>query len=137
MRLIFDTNVLFDIARSRGVFAESSLKAYEQVRPSGTPPLIAPHSLATFNSMVFRAHDKATALDAVREILATAGVTDFSHEAAMQSIQLNIPDFEDAMVTSAAIQADAGLILTRNESDFKNSPVPVQSPEVYLKSSEA
>ncbi|MGB0417066.1 MAG: PIN domain-containing protein [Coraliomargarita sp.] len=135
MRILFDTNVLLDIALSRGAFADSSINAYEKVRASGTLPLIAPHSLATFYYMVVRAHNRATALTAVQDILATAEIADFSHEAALQSVQLEMPDFEDAMITSAALQSGAELILTRNETDFKHSPIPVQSPEAYLKAS--
>lgn len=131
MRVVFDTNVLLDIALGRQPFAASSLAAFEKVREAGELPLLAPHTLATFYYMVAKSHDRARAQVAIEDLLTTAEVASFDHDAALRSSGLGMGDFEDAMVVSAAIECSADLILTRNESDFSNSPIPVQSPEAF------
>lgn len=131
MRIVFDTNVLLDIALGRQPFAAASLAAFEKVREAGELPRIAPHSLATFYYIVAQSYDGARARQAVEDLLMTAEVTNFDHEAALRSSELAMADFEDAMVVSAAVFCEAELILTRNAVDFENSPIPVQSPEEF------
>jgi hypothetical protein len=41
-------------------------------------------------------------------------------------------DFEDASQVAAAMACGAQFIVTRNERDFKKSPVPALSPEAFL-----
>ncbi len=43
-----------------------------------------------------------------------------------------ISDFEDAIQIASAINANLDAIVTRNLSDYKNSPVPVYSPSDFL-----
>ncbi|PXA05442.1 hypothetical protein DDZ13_00815 [Coraliomargarita sinensis] len=134
MRLVFDTNVLLDIALGRQPFAASSLEAYEKVRASGDLPLVAPHSLATFYYIVAQAYDRVRANKAIKDLLTTCEVTAFNDDSALRSCEFGLADFEDAMVVSAAVLSEADLILTRNEADFANSPIPVQSPDAYNES---
>jgi hypothetical protein len=48
-------------------------------------------------------------------------------------LKLGIGDFEDALQAGAAMSWEAAFIVTRNERDFKRSPVPAISPSAYLK----
>jgi predicted nucleic acid-binding protein len=51
----------------------------------------------------------------------------------MKALTLNIVDFEDAVIAATAKREKADYIVTRNETDFKNSPVPAVSPAVLLR----
>jgi predicted nucleic acid-binding protein len=133
MRVVFDTNVLLDIALSRQPFAGSSMAAFELVRRGLDLPLVAPHALATFYYLVAQAYDRERADTAVKDLLITAEVTRFDHDAALRCWELGMPDFEDGMIVSAAMESEADLILTRNESDFANSPIQVQNPEDFCR----
>jgi len=42
-----------------------------------------------------------------------------------------MPDFEDAAVAVTADNAGAAFIITRNEADFAQSPVPAINPAVF------
>ena len=42
-------------------------------------------------------------------------------------------DFKDALQVAAAMACGAQSIVTRNECDFKVSPVPALSPEAFLR----
>ncbi|GEM_PF-1927829 len=44
---------------------------------------------------------------------------------------LTMPDFEDAAVAVTADNAGAAFIITRNEADFAQSPVPAINPAVF------
>ena len=43
-----------------------------------------------------------------------------------------MPDYEDALQAAAAQACAAQIILTRNVRDFKGSPVPAMTPEVFM-----
>ena len=131
MRVFFDTNVLLDIALGREPFVQESLRAFEQQRATGETPLIAPHSLATFYYMVAKSYDSDRARIAAEDLLTTAEVARFDHDSALRCNELEMADFEDAMIVSAAMECEADCILTRNELDFRNSPIPVLCPEAF------
>lgn len=65
IRAFVDTNILLDIALARSPFAEESLAAYRTVAYQGAPPLFAPHSLATFTSIVRQAKGSKVTIQAV------------------------------------------------------------------------
>jgi predicted nucleic acid-binding protein len=48
------------------------------------------------------------------------------------AVQSGLKDFEDALQLSAAICSTADIVITRNTTDFKNSPIPVMTPEEFL-----
>ena len=132
-RVLFDTNVLLDMALSRKPFVESSLSAFQTVRARKGELLIAPHSLATFYYVVERTEGTASAFSVVKDLVATAKIAAFDHDAALRSLSLGFTDFEDAMIVATALHNETDLILTRNPDDFATSPVPYQTPAEFLK----
>jgi predicted nucleic acid-binding protein len=50
-----------------------------------------------------------------------------------EAIRLNFTDFEDAVVAATAARENADYLITRNVSDFSQSPVPAISPTDFLK----
>jgi predicted nucleic acid-binding protein len=52
---------------------------------------------------------------------------------AQYALGLDFKDFEDAMQVAAAIACRAEIILTRHVNHDKNSSVPVQTPQNYIK----
>lgn len=132
MKVVFDTNVLLDIALARKPFVTSSMAVWVRTAQSEHPPMIAPHSLATFYYIVRQAHGKGRAMDAVQDLLVTGQLISFDADCAARAFELGFSDFEDAMIASAAVSVEADWILTRNMSDFKISPVPCATPEDFL-----
>jgi hypothetical protein len=49
------------------------------------------------------------------------------------SLNLGFSDLEDALQVAAALAWKSAFIITRNERDFKRSPIPAISPSAYLK----
>lgn len=132
MHVLFDTNILLDIGLARKPFAATSLACFEAIREMGESPRIAPHSLATFYYIFAQARGTKSANVAVADLIATSEIVPFGHETAHRSLKLNFGDFDDAMVAAAAEASGMDYIVTRNENDFKKSPVPALSPEALL-----
>lgn len=132
MNVLFDTNVLLDIALAREPFVAASMEAWSVVALSGEKPLVAPHSLATFDYIVRQAHGRRVAAEAVRDLMSTGEIATFDDACAREALEMKFADFDDAMVAAAAQNAGADCILTRNLGDFKNSPIPCKTPEEFL-----
>lgn len=132
MRALFDTNILLDIGLARKPFAKAAFACLSEATEAGEPPRIAPHALATFYYIVAQSRGLALAETSVADLLATTEVVGFDHEMARRSLELKFGDFEDAMIAAAAEAAGMDCIVTRNEGDFKASPVPALSPEAFL-----
>lgn len=66
-------------------------------------------------------------------ILAWAQIADVGDGAARRARALGFEDYEDALQAAAAESCLAEWIVTRNKTDFRNSPVPAISPGEFLK----
>lgn len=132
MRALFDTNIFLDIGLARRPFAETAIACLIAARHMGEPPRIAPHALATFYYIVAQARGREQADSAVRDLIDTCEILPFNHELAQRSLRFEFGDFEDAMIAATAEAGGMDCIVTRNEEDFKNSPVPALSPQAFL-----
>ena len=131
MRLLIDINVLLDVALQRpGAPASAQLLArcgrqYEA--------WLAWHSIATLAYLIERQQSAISGRDFIRGMLGWADVAQTSKVDALAALDLPIGDFEDALQVAAAMACGAQFVITRNERDFKNSPVPALSPDDFLR----
>ena len=68
-----------------------------------------------------------------RGMLTWADVAQTGSADALAALDLPMRDFEDALQVAAAMACGAKCIVTRNERDFKASPVPALSPDAFLR----
>ncbi|MEX2381799.1 MAG: PIN domain-containing protein [Opitutales bacterium] len=131
MSILFDTNVILDIALARKPFAIESLEAFEKAQKADAP-LIAPHSLATIYYLLASAMDAKTAFAWTEDLIEISEIARFDHEGALQALQCTSNDFEDGMVIAAAVMSGAESIVTRNGHDFTICPLPIYTPAEFL-----
>ncbi len=131
MRLLLDINILLDVAFQRpGEPASAQVIArcgHEH------QAWLAWHSIATLSYLIERQHSASVARDFVRDLLGWADVAATQRGDALQALDWPMPDYEDALQAAAAVACGAQIILTRNERDFKASPVPAMTPEAFLR----
>lgn len=132
MKLLLDINVLLDVVLAREPWAEAAahlLSAVEAGRASG---VVAGHTLTTIHYIVGQKEGRAKATQAVSDLLRILDVVPIERTDFHQAMVLDMNDFEDAVQAAAAIKVDAGYIVTRNERDFRSSPVPAMQPSAVL-----
>ena len=134
MRVFFDTNVLLDDYYQR-VGAVASKEAGAHCANSPHEGWIAWHTISNAYYLV-RSHSKSgeKAGQFVADLLAWVEVAETSRSDALAALAFSMRDFEDALQLAAAVACGAGVILTRNTTDFKASPIPVMRPEEFLAS---
>jgi predicted nucleic acid-binding protein len=129
MRLLFDTNVIFDVIERRHGHYSASLQMLKQAQRGAVEAAIASHTVAN----AFCRYKKAAIpvlknyfLDNVEVVCGNA------HQVGV-AINLGFSDLEDALQVAAAMAWKSAFIITRNEREFKLSPIPAISPATYLK----
>ncbi len=131
MRLLIDINVLLDVALERpGAPASARLLARCGRQHEGW---LAWHSMAPLAYLIERQQSAISGRDFIRGMLAWADVAKTGRLDALAALELPMNDFEDALQVAAAMACGAQFIVTRNERDFKASPVPALNPEAFLR----
>ena len=84
--------------------------------------------MATLACLIERQQSAISSRDFIRGLLVWAQVAQTGTADAVAALDLPMPDFEDALQAAAAMACGAQVIVTRNERDFKGSPVPAMTP---------
>jgi predicted nucleic acid-binding protein len=131
MRLLIDINVLLDVALQRpGAPASARVLSLCGRQHEGW---LAWHSVATLAYLIERQASAISGRDFIRGMLVWADVARTGRTDALAALDLQMRDFEDALQVAAAMACGAQFIVTRNERDFKASPVPALNPDTFLR----
>ena len=131
MRLLIDINVLLDVALQRpGAPASARLLTLCGRQHEGW---LAWHSIATLACLIERQQSAISGRDFIRGLLVWADVAKTGRSDAQAALELPMRDFDDALQAAAAMACGAQFIITRNERDFKTSPVPALNPDAFLR----
>jgi predicted nucleic acid-binding protein len=127
-RVLIDINVMLDLLLEREPFAKQAGALLTQVEEGRAEGFIAGHTITTIFFLVKRERGRRATEQAVSDVLRIATVVPLEQADYHQAILLALNDFEDAVQTAAAMRIAADFIATRNETDFRSSPVPPKSP---------
>jgi predicted nucleic acid-binding protein len=131
VRLLIDINVLLDVALQRpGAPASARLLGLCGRQHEAW---LAWHSVATLAYLIERQDSAISSRDFIRGLLVWADVANTGRVDALAALDLPLSDFEDALQVAAAMACGAQFIVTRNERDFRPSPVPALNPEAFLR----
>lgn len=131
-RVLIDSNVVLDwLLRREPFFADASAI----VALVEEDLLLAHFAAITVNNCYYVARTPPGAIPA-RELVADVRrfgqIVPMLDEVLEVALSLGFDDLEDAIQAASAVIVDADLIVTRNERDFKRSPLEVVSPARLL-----
>ena len=133
MRVMIDTNVLLDVLCNRDVLSESSANVWKLCETKNIQGYISSLSVPNIVYIMRKELDpKKTAqlVDSLTLIFDIAGLDESDLKAAAR---MYISDYEDAVQICQAKRIKADAIITRNVKDFKDSDVPIITPEEFLR----
>ena len=133
MKVLVDTNIIIDILERREPFYKHSYRVIQLGLQGKLETIFSAASVTD----VYYVISKSTrdALKAKEKIIALGSIIGFCDTCAADintALSYNMGDLEDAVIAAAAKREKAELIITRNEEDFANSPVPAISPSLFL-----
>jgi predicted nucleic acid-binding protein len=129
MKLLYDTNVVFDVIERRALHYSASLQMLKLAQRGAVEAALASHTVAN----LFYKYQKAIVPDLKNRFLNDFEIVCGDANLVRASLNLGFSDLEDALQVAAAMAWKSAFIITRNERDFKLSPIPAISPAAYLK----
>jgi predicted nucleic acid-binding protein len=134
-KLFVDTNVILDLLAKREPFYHSAAKLFSLADKKEVSLSVSSLTFANTNYVL----TKLKSADKSREILRRFRVLVkvISLDEKIIDLALNdsaFKDFEDGLQYYTAIESGIDIIITRDLKGFKESIIPVMSPEEYLTS---
>jgi predicted nucleic acid-binding protein len=133
MKILIDTNIFLDVFLDREGLAKGSLVILEAVFESRVKGVVCAHSIPTLYYLLQKSKVSTQKIKHIlTEILTIFEVGELNKRILNSAQQLQIGDYEDAIVSEIAHLENCQWIVTRNTKDFKNSIVPPRTPEAIF-----
>ncbi len=129
MRVLFDTNVLLDVLLDREPFAEPAADLLSRAARREIQGFFCSTSVTTIFYLLQKNLGVSEAKSHIRSLLAILDVAPVHRGSLEGALDLDLPDFEDAVIVEAAIEVQIDLIVTRDPRGFQGGAIPIQSSE--------
>jgi predicted nucleic acid-binding protein len=133
MKLMIDLNIFIDVFQKRLPHYHDSSLVLTKILNKESTGFIAGHSITTLYYLISRLSSNRKAIEVVDWVLDHFEVESADKEDFIDARALNMKDFEDAVIARCARNAKCEYIITRNNQDFKRSPVPAVTPKEFLR----
>lgn len=132
MKVLFDVNIVLDVLLAREPWAVDSARLLDAAERKEIAGYVAGHTITTAYYIVARSAGQKKAATAVTDLLRIVRVVPVEAADFAQALVLGMADFEDAVQAATAAKIGADFVATRNEKDFRRSPIRARSPSELL-----
>ncbi len=128
MKILIDTNVILDVLCNRKDFVEDSLRVFKYCEANQITGYISALSVPNIVYIMRKELDNERIKDILVTLTSLFTVVDLRETDLTKAVDLEFPDYEDALQSVCASRAKVNYIVTRNIKDFRNSAVPAIKP---------
>lgn len=132
MKLLLDINIVLDVLLRREPWAEEAARLLSAAERGQVEAFVAGHSITTAHYIIARVRGREAAATAVTDLLRILAVVPVEAADFHQALALNTADFEDAVQAACALKIGAEFLVTRNDRDFREIPIPIVPPGAIL-----
>ena len=132
MRLFIDTNVVLDVLLARKPYLQPAAQLLSLVDTGRIEGIVSATTVTTIHYIAAKAVGRGPAAQHLRTLLALFEVASVDREVLLSALDLDFPDYEDAVLHEAARASAAAAIVTRNGADFGKATLPVFTPQELL-----
>ena len=133
MDLLIDTNILLDWTMQREPFAEEAEKIIGLCIDEEVRGYVACHSLLNAFYVMRKGYSIEERREAILMFCETFTIVGIDEDMLLKSLgAADFHDIEDGLQVQCAVSASVDYIITRDPKGFKNSEIPVLSPEAFL-----
>ncbi len=133
-KLFIDTNVMLDLLGERDPFYDSIAKVATIADKGKVELIVSALSYSTVFYLLSKFEDNEIVKEKLRKFRAISETSDLTDRIIDKGLSSKFSDFEDALQFLCALRLDCNILITRNVKDFKESSIPVMTPDEYLKS---
>lgn len=131
-RILFDTNIILDIALKRYPFFNDAFKLFELIDEKKIAGSITAPTVTDIYFISKKEKGHPEAIQFINNLIKVVDVIGVDKEVIVNALFLKIFDFEDAVQISAAEFNEINTIITRNKSDFVNTAIQILTPVEFL-----
>ena len=136
MIVLFDTNVVLDVLMDRQPHSQSAAELMALVERQKLSGVLGATTVTTIHYLAYKSVGAAGAARHIRKLLSIFDVAPVTWETLSDALNLNFPDFEDAVLHEAARRTGVSGIVTRDPKGFSKAVLRVYSPSELLKTFE-
>lgn len=133
-RIFLDTNVVLDLLGEREPFYDSAAKITTLADRGEIVLIVSALTYSTVYCLLSRFEDKELVKEKIRKFKVVADTSDLTDKIIDKGLSSKFSDFEDSLQYYCALKMDCKILITRNSKDFKESDIPVLTPDEYLNS---
>lgn len=133
-KLFLDTNVVIDLLGEREPFYESAAKIATLADKGRIHIVVSVLTYSTVYYLLSRFEAKEVVKEKIRKFKVIAETSELTDKVIDKGLSSKFGDFEDSLQYYCAVDSDCKILVTRNGKDFKDSEIPVLTPNEYLKS---
>jgi len=134
VKLFLDTNVILDLLGEREPFYGSIAKIATIADKGEIKLIVSALSYSTVYYLLSKFENEEIVKEKLWKFKVIAETSDLTDKIINKGLSSRFPDFEDALQYHCAIKKDCNILITRNVKDFKESDIPVMTPDEYLNS---
>ena len=132
MNVLFDTNVILDVLLEPEPHVDAVSKLFALVDNGHLNGSICATTATTVYSIAAKSFGGRRARDQVHGLLGLFAVAPVGRDVLDGALDIDFPDYEDAVLHEAALAAGATVIVTRDRDDFVKSAIPALDPVELL-----
>ena len=137
MRKIYlDTNIVLDLLANRMPFYTDAAELFSLADKKKLILSISSLCLADTHYILARQNPELEVRKILRKFKVLVTVLALDDKISDLALNSEFKDFEDAIQYFTAIENDQELIITRNQSDFKDSKIPIMTAGEFIRSIE-
>jgi predicted nucleic acid-binding protein len=130
--VLIDINVILDVLQKREPFYQSSASLLGLAENGQMRGFVSSHTITTLFYLLRKQRGTSEARAVITSLLQILKVAAVDESTVQQALNLDYPDFEDAVQMICALQLKADYLVTRNVKDFQPSLLPVLQPVEFL-----
>jgi len=131
-KLFLDTNVVIDLLGERDPFYVSAAKIATLADKGKIQIFVSALTYSTVYYLLSRFENKEVVKEKIRKFKVIAHTSDLTDMIIDKGLASKFSDFEDSLQYHSAVKKECNIIITRNSKDFKESEIPVLTPDEYL-----
>lgn len=132
IKVLFDTNIILDVALRRSPFFDNALNLFSLIDRKVIAGNITATTITDIYYISRKEKGKTDAINFVKELIEIVDIVGVDKNVIIAALTLEMKDFEDAVQVSASELNGIDVIITRNRTDFANARLKVATSEEFL-----
>lgn len=130
--VLFDTNIILDIALKRYPFFEDALELFSLIDSKIITGNITASMVTDIYYISKKEKGHADSINFIKDLVDVVEVIGVDKDIILKALASEMKDFEDAVQAVASELNEIEVVITRNKTDFTNAKIKIMTPKEFL-----